>query len=210
MIKVLIADDHKIFRKGLRQTIDDQPDMRVTGEAVDGHQALEQIRTDQFDVAVLDISMPGPTIFELIEHARLDRPHFPILVLTMHPEEQYAVRLLKAGASGYLTKDADEGTLAAAIRKAFKGGKYISSALAEQLALSLENGFERTPHESLSNREYQVMLLLAKGKSVTAIAQDLNLGVTTVSTYRTRILEKMHLQNNAQLIRYAFEAGLIS
>lgn len=209
MIKVLIADDHHIFRKGLKQTIEDNAEMSVIDEAADGHELLSKVAKRFYDVIILDVSMPGPNVFEIIRQIKSDNPKQAVLVLTMYPEDQYAVRIFKAGASGYLTKDTDEKNLIEAIRKVYKGGKYVTPSLAEKLAFALDIDFEKPLHEILSNREYQIMLMIAAGKSITDIAKEINLGVTTVSTYRSRILEKTGLKNNAEVTYYAVKNQLI-
>lgn len=203
MLRVLIADDHPVFRRGLKQIIDDTFDMFVAGEATDGLEALRKATTCDYDVVLLDISMPLKNGLDVLSRLKAARPALPVLMLSMHPEEQYAVRALKTGASGYLTKESAPEEMLSAIRKVSKGGKYVSASLAETLASMLNNGGERLPHEALSNREYQVMLLIASGKSVSEIAQVLSISVKTVSTYRARILEKLGMTNNAELIRYA-------
>tara|TARA_B100000614_G_scaffold190858_1_gene171893 strand:- start:298 stop:930 length:633 start_codon:yes stop_codon:yes gene_type:complete len=209
MIKILIADDHFLFRKGLKQTINDNPGMVVAAEAVDGTQAVDKIQSSDFDLAILDVSMPGPNIFDLIGQVKAARPGMPVLVLTMHPENQYAVRLFKAGASGYLTKDVDEPILISAVRKIAKGGKYVSPSLADIMADTLGVDHERPVHECLSDREFQVMVMLARGKAIGGIAWELNLGVSTISTYRSRILSKTGLKTNADIIQYALTHGLV-
>lgn len=209
MIRILIADDHRIFRRGLKQTIADHPGMSVVDEAEDGHQLLAKAAQKNHDVVILDISMPGPNVFELIERLKSDSPGQAILVLTMHSEDQYAVRVFKAGASGYLTKDTDEENLIEAIRKVSAGGKYVSPSLAEKLAVALDTRYEKPPHESLSDREYQVLLMIAAGKSVREIAAQINLSVSTISTYRSRILQKTGLTNNAEIARYAMTHRLV-
>lgn len=209
MIKILIADDHGIFRTGLKHAINDTPGMSVTGEAADGHQLLAAIGKAHYDVVIADISMPGPDIFELISRMKAANPRQAILVLTMHSEDQYAVRIFKAGASGYLTKDTDEAVLIEAIRRVCRGGKHVSPSVAEKLVGALGSDFARLPHEALSNREFQVMLMIAGGKSNSDIAGAINLSATTISTYRARILEKMGFSNNAEIIHYAMANGLI-
>ncbi len=209
MVKILIADDHKIFRKGLRQTIDDNPGMSVVDEAANGYEVLSNVAKKHYDVIILDISMPGPNTFDIIKQVKSDDPNMAVLVLTMHPEDQYAMRIFKAGASGYLTKEADEEDLIEAIHKVHLGGKYVSPSLAEKLAFALDVDFDKPPHESLSDREYQVMLMIAGGKSISDIANEINLGVSTVSTYRSRILEKTGFKNNAEITHYTIKNRLI-
>lgn len=209
MIKVLIADDHPIVRQGLRQILSEIPDMVVAGEAVNGQQALDQVRAGGWDVLVLDITMPDRSGLDILKELKHQQPQLPVLVLSIHAEEQFAVRLLKAGASGYLTKENAPDELVKAIRKVVDGGKYISQSLAESLAFSLDVASDRPPHETLSDREFQVMQLIASGKPLTEIAEELSLSAKTVSTYRTRLLEKMNLKTNAEIVRYAIENGLV-
>ncbi len=209
MIKVLIADDHPIVRQGLRQILSGVSDMRVAGEAVDGHETLAQVRAGGWDVLVLDITMPGRSGFDILKELKHQQPDLPVLVLSIHAEEQFAVRVLKAGASGYLTKENAPTELIKAIRKVVSGGKYISRGLAESLAFGLDADSDRPPHEALSDREFQVMQLMAGGKTLAEIADELSLSAKTVSTYRTRLLEKMNLKTNAEIIRYAIEHGLV-
>ncbi len=209
MIKVLIADDHPIVRQGLRQILSGIPDMEVASEAANAQETLDQVRVGGWDVLVLDITMPDRSGFDILKELKLEQPHLPVLVLSIHAEEQLAVRVLKAGASGYLTKENAPGELVKAIRKVVSGGKYISRSLAETLAFSLEVASDRPPHEALSDREFQVMQLMASGKTLAEIAETLSLSAKTISTYRTRLLEKMNLKTNAEIIRYAIENGLI-
>ena len=209
MIKVLIADDHPIVRQGLRQILSGISDMKVAGEAVNGQETLEQVRAGGWDVLVLDITMPGRSGFDILKELKHQQPDLPVLVLSIHAEEQFAVRVLKAGASGYLTKENAPDELIKAIRKVVSGGKYISRSLAESLAFGLDEASERPRHEALSDREFQVMQLVASGKTLTEIAEELSLSTKTVSTYRTRLLQKMNLETNAEIIRYAIENGLI-
>lgn len=209
MIKVLIADDHPIVRQGLRQILAGTPDMEVAGEAVNGQEALDQVRAGGWDVLVLDMTMPGRSGFDILKELKHEQTHPPILVLSMHAEEQFAVRVLKAGASGYLTKENAPEELVKAIRKVVSGGKYISPDLAESLAFGLDAGSDHLRHEMLSDREFQVMRLTASGKTLAEIAETLSLSAKTVSTYRARLLEKLNLKTNAELVRYALENGLI-
>jgi two-component system invasion response regulator UvrY len=209
MIKVLIADDHPIVRQGLRQILAGIPDMAVAGEAVNAQETLDQVRAGGWDVLVLDITMPDRSGFDILKELKHEQPDLPVLVLSIHAEEQFAVRLLKAGASGYLTKENAPDELVKAIRKVVDGGKYISQNLAESLAFSLDVTSDRPRHETLSDREFQVMQLMASGKTLTEIAEELSLSPKTVSTYRTRLLEKMNLKTNAEIVRYAIENGLV-
>ena len=209
MIKILIADDHPVVRKGLKEIIEEIPDMAVHGEASNGQETLEKVGKSDFDIVVLDISMPGISGLDILKQLKSEKPELSILVLSMYPEEQYAVRVLRAGASGYLTKESAPEELIAAIRKASKGGKYISSSLAEKLAFDLETDAERPLHETLSDREYQVLRMIASGKTGKEIGEELFLSVKTVSTYRARILEKMEMKSNAELTHYAIKHGLV-
>jgi DNA-binding NarL/FixJ family response regulator len=209
MIDVLIADDHPVVLEGVKQIVAETSDIAVKGEATNGDEVLEQVRTGQWDVVVLDITMPGVHGLELLKQLRAQHPKLPVLVLSMHPEDEYAVRLLRAGASGYLNKRSVSSQLVEAIRKVAEGGKYVSPTLAEKIAFELDVDFDKLPHERLSDREFQVFCLIASGKTVTETAEELSLSVKTVSTYRSRILEKMNMQRNAQLTRYAIEQGLV-
>lgn len=209
MIKILIADDHPVVRKGLKEIIKDNSDMLVAGEASNGQEVLEEALKKEFDVVVLDISMPGRSGLEVLKQLKRERPELSVLILSMHPEEHYAVRVLKAGASGYLTKESVPDELIKAIRRISTGRKYVSSTLAEKLAFDLENGAEKILHEKLSDREYEVMCMIASGKTLKEIAEALCLSVKTISTYRSRILEKMKMKNNAELTRYAIKHNLV-
>jgi len=205
MIKVLIADDHTIVREGLKQIFEETPDVVAAGEAKNGQEILDKVRENDYDVVLLDISMPGRGGLDVLKQLKNEKPELPVLVLSMYPEEQYAVRVLKAGASGYLTKESASNELIVAIRKVSGGRKYITSSLAERLAYDLEfkTNVKEKLHEGLSDREYQVMCMIASGKTVKEIAKELSLSVKTISTYRYRVLEKMKMKNNAELIRYA-------
>ena len=209
MLKILIADDHAIVRQGLKQIVTETRDMIVAGEASNGQELLDKIKENDYDVVVLDITMPGRNGIDVLKQLRSERPELPILMLSIHPEEQYALRALKAGASGYLTKESAPDELVVAIRKVSQGGKYISSSLAEKLAFELEAGHKQAPHETLSDREYQVMCMIASGKTVMEIAQEIMLSEKTISTYRSRILEKMNMKNNAELTYYAIKNQLV-
>ena len=208
MIKILVADDHAIVREGLKQIVRETSDMEVAGEAADGRQVFQMVANDDWDVVLLDIGMPGKSGMDILKELKAEKPALPVLMLSMYPEEQYAVRALKAGASGYLTKESAPDELVAAIRRVAQGGKYITAALAEELAAGLVGEVDEAPAEILSDREYQVMRLLAAGKTVSEIAEELSLSPKTISTYRTRILEKLNLRNTAEIIRYAYEHGL--
>jgi len=209
MIKVLIADDHTLVREGLRQLLAASADIRVEGEAVNGDEALALVKAHDYDLAVLDMSMPGIAGLELIKRVRLEKPRLRVLVLSMHGEAQYAARALKAGAAGYLTKDSASAQLVGAIRKIAAGGVHISEAAAAQLVAG-QGGHagEAALHSRLSNREFEVFRLLVQGLGPTDIAGQLHLSVKTVSTHKTRILEKMGMDSTADLVRYAVEKGL--
>lgn len=209
MIRVLIADDHMIVREGLKQLLSSAPDLAVIGEAQNGQEVLQRVRQDEFDVLLLDMSMPGRSGIELIKQVRGEKPKLRVLVLTMHEEGQYAVRAIKAGAAGYLTKDSASVQLVAAIRKVAAGGVFISPVVAEQFALGAMPGTDGPPHTALSDREYQVFEMLVAGKTVTDIAERLNLSVKTVSTHKARIMQKMNMTNQAELIRYAIGHRLV-
>ncbi len=209
MIRVLIADDHAVVRQGLKQIVGDTPEMLVAGEAINGQDVLDKVRADTWDVVVLDISMPDHSGLDILKQLRSERPKLPVLVLSMYSEDQYAVRVLKAGASGYLTKDSAPDEMVKAIRKVVRGGRYVSPLLAEKLAFEIGADSSKLPHEALSDREFQVLGLIAAGKSVKEIAAELSLSVKTVSTYRARMLEKMSLGTNAELIHYAIQNHLI-
>jgi DNA-binding NarL/FixJ family response regulator len=208
MIRVVMADDHTILREGLKQILSAAEGIEVVGEATDGHEVLQRVRNTECDVLLLDLSMPGRSGMDLIKQVKSERPRLRILVLSMHGEQQYAVRAVRAGASGYLTKDSAATQLVAAIRKVAAGGAYISAEVAEQLALSAMPRAEGPPHTALSDREYEVFRLLVAGKTVTDIAEKLNLSVKTVSTHKARLMEKMGMETQADLIRYAIAHGL--
>jgi len=210
MIRVLIADDHPIVREGLKQVIEKSPDMRVEGEAQSGQEVLDSVARGDWDVLILDFSMPGKSGLDVLRELRRERPALPVLVLSMHPEAELAPRLLKAGASGYLTKESAPKELVNAIRKLHEGGRYVSPALAEKLAADLAGGADRPPHELLSDREYQVLLAIAAGKSSHDIAGELAISVKTVRTYRDRIMEKLALTNDVEITRYALDNRLVA
>lgn len=208
-IEILIADDHTIIRDGLRQIFSDTEDIVVAGEAATGLEVMAQVRSRDWDAVVLDMSMPGRNGFDLIRQIKTEKPALPILVLSMHGEEQYGLRALHAGASGYLTKESDSELLTAVIRKVAGGGIYVSATLAEQMARERMPNVAQEPHTLLSEREYQVFLMIVAGQGLTAIADQLSLSVKTVSTHKTRILQKMGLTNAAELVRYAVAHQLI-
>ena len=209
MIKVIIVDDHLIVREGLKQIISDNFDISVVDEASNGQEAINKIRNNDCDVLLLDISMPGRSGLEILKEIKSELPKLSILILTMHPEEQYAVRVLRAGASGYLTKESAPDELIEAIRKVSDGGKYISSTLAEKLAFNLEIDTGKPFHQTLSDREFEVMCMISSGKTVTEIADEMSLSVKTISTYRTRILDKMRMKTNAELTYYSIKNDLV-
>ena len=208
-IKILIADDHPIVRAGFKQVIADTPDMIVADEAGNGQEVLNFIRKKDYDCVLLDISMPGRSGLEVLKDLKSEKPKLPVLILSIYPEEQYAIRALRAGAAGYMTKASAPHELIAAIRKISEGGKYISESLAEKLTYYLDGDASRPPHETLSDREYQVMLMIASGKTVTQVADELCLSVKTISTYRAHILEKMRMKNNAEMTLYAVQNKLV-
>jgi len=209
MVRILLADDHAIVRKGLKLMLAEIPDIVVADEASDGNEVLEKIEKNDFDVLVLDIAMPGKSGLEVLGELKGRKPKPPVLVLSAYPEEQIAVRALKAGADGYLSKESAPDELISAIRRLAQGKKYISSSLAEKLALNLEEETTKPLHENLSNREYQVMCLIASGRTIKEIGENLSLSIKTVSTYRVRIMEKTRLKNNAEIIHYAIQNKLI-
>ena len=209
MIRVLIVDDHPIVRRGLMQILAETPDLVAGGEAVNATEALTKLRAEEWDAVVLDISMPGRSGLEVLKDIKSENNHVPVLVLSIHPEDQFAVRVLKAGASGYLTKDSAPAELVKAIRKVNSGGKYVSPQLAEKLAFGLDGGSSQSLHDLLSDREFQVMRLIASGRTVTEIALDLSLSTKTISTYRARVLEKMNMKNNADITRYSLTNKLL-
>ena len=209
MIRIVIADDHTIVREGLKQLLAAAGDFEIVGEAQDGHEAMRQVRSLDFDVLLMDMSMPGKGGMELIKQVKSEKPKVRILVLTMHEEHQYAVRAIRAGASGYLTKDGATAQLVSALRKVAGGGAYISSAVAEQLALHAMPGAAGPPHAALSNREFQVFSMIAEGKSVSDIAERLNLSVKTVSTHKANLMQKMNMSTTGEIIRYAIAHKLV-
>jgi DNA-binding NarL/FixJ family response regulator len=208
-VRIVLADDHAIVREGLKRIVADVSDFQVVGEAADGTEAMRAVRELDFDVLVLDLSMPGRSGMELIKLVKAEKPKLRILVLSMHQEMQYAVRAIKSGASGYLTKESAPAQLEQAIRKISGGGAYISAEVAEQLALgAMPGGGESLPHESLSDREFEVFRLLVAGDAVSDIAAKLNLSVKTVSTHKANLMQKLGLANPTELVRYAIKHGL--
>jgi len=209
MIKVFIVDDHEIIREGLKKILKEESDFVVVAEAQDGIEALEKIQHTDCDIMLLDMNMPGRSGIDLLSDLKIVKPQLHILVLSIHPEDKFALRTLKAGASGYLCKDTALDELVIAIRKIHSKGRYLSTTLAEQLAFDVVPDKDQLPHESLSNRELEIMFLLAEGKKVKAIAKELTLSVSTVFTYRVRIFEKLKLKNDVELTHYAINNKLI-
>ena len=209
MIRVLIADDHPIVRQGLKQILADTNDIDVVGEAGSGRETLGMLSKIRCNVIILDLSMPDSNGLDLMKQIKIEKPALPILILSVHPEEQYAVRTLRAGASGYLTKGSAPDELVSAVRKISAGGRYITGSLAEKLAAELQTPLDaKVPHEMLSDREYEVFHLIARGSTPAEIAKKLSLSPKTVSTYRMRIIEKTGLKTNAEIMRYAFDNNL--
>ncbi len=206
-MKILIVDDHAIVREGLKRILSEEFESATFGEAGNATEALEQVWKKKWDVVLLDIAMHGRTGLDVLKEIRSSASDLPVLILSGHPEEQYAVRVLRAGAAGYLTKESASRDLSSAVRKLLSGGKYISASLAEQLATEIQSP-QRDLHETLSNREYQIMLLIAAGKVPKEIGSELSLSAKTVSTYRSRVLEKLKLRNNAEIMRYVVERKL--
>ena len=209
MIKVLIADDHSVVRVGLRQILSGIRDIAVIDEAANAIEVLEKVKKNDYSVVILDIAMPGKSGLDALKEIKIERPKLPVLILSMYPEDQYAIRVLRAGAAGYMTKDSAPDELVTAVRIVAEGRKYVSPTFAEILALNLDIDREKELHEMLSDREYEVLCMIASGKTLSEIAGLLFLSVKTISTYRSRILEKMHLKNNAELTSYAIQNHLI-
>ena len=209
MFKIMIADDHAVVRRGLRQIINDEPDFEVVGEAVNGQEVLSMIEENNCDVLVLDITMPDKNGLVVLQETKALHPQLPVLILSMHPEDQFAMRALKLGASGYLTKESAPEELVGAIRKVISGAKYISSTLADQLVAEIGAPEPRPMPERLSEREFQVLRQIAQGRTIGQIAETMALSVKTISTYRTRLLLKMKMKTNAELVRYAVQHGLV-
>jgi two-component system invasion response regulator UvrY len=208
-MKILIADDHAVVRQGLKQILADEYRRAAFGEAANAQEAIDRVWKEEWDVVILDVTMPGRSGLEALREIRKTRPRLPILVLSMHPEDQFAMRVLKCGASGYMTKESAPGELVGAVKKVMTGGRYVSPGLAEKMAAHLDTDFQVTPHERLSNREFLVLRLIASGKTVSQIADELMLSVKTISTYRARILEKMVMASNAELTHYAIQNKLV-
>ena len=209
IMRILIVDDHAVVRRGLRAVLADEFRGAAFGEAANARQAIEQLRENTWDVALLDITLPGKSGLDLLKELKAEWPGLPVLVLSGHTEDQFAVRVLKAGAGGYVTKESAPEELSKAIRKVLAGGRYVSPALAEKLALGVDKDPTRAPHETLSDREYDVMSRIGAGKTVTEIAEELSLSAKTISTYRTRVLEKLGVKNSAEIVQYALRNGLV-
>lgn len=209
MIRILIADDHTLMREGLKQILATAGDMLVAGEASDGFQTLARVREGEWDLLLLDMSMPGRSGIELIKQIKSEKPKLPILVLSMHKEDEYAVRSIRAGASGYVCKDSASQQLLSAIRSVAKGGRFISADVATDLAFNLILRNDRAPHTSLSDREFLIFRKIANGEPINDIALQLNLSAKTVSTYKTRVFQKMQMTSVAELIRYGLKHGLL-
>jgi len=210
MIRVLIADDHTVVRQGLKQILSTDPQLSVVAEAANGNEVLRALEHTKVDVLILDITMPGRNGLDVLKEIKRMKSSLPILVLSMHPEDQFAIRVLRAGADGYITKESAPEELVGALRKVCNGGKYVSAELAEKLAVFIEDQKGVSPHEKLSDREFEVLRMLALGKTVTEVADELLLSVKTVSTYRSRVLDKLKMSTNAELTRYALQNNLIS
>ncbi len=208
-MNLLIADDHTIVREGLKQIISEMPEVNKIDEASNGFEVLEKVNKNNYDLLLLDISMPGKSGLDVLKEVKDIKPDLPVLILSVHSEDQYAIRVLKAGAAGFIPKHAAPEELTQAILKAAGGRKYITNHLAEKLAEQLQFDKNELPHESLSDREFQVLLKIAQGKALKDIASELYLSVKTVSTYRARILEKMNMENNAEMIKYVLEYKLL-
>jgi len=208
-LRILIADDHSLFRRGVKELLIDGLGAVTIGESANAHDLLDSVRQKKWDVVILDIGMPGTTGAEALKQLKAECPKLPVIVLSMHPEDQYAVRMFKAGASAYLTKASAPDELIRAIKTVVAGGYYISPSLGEQLVQGIKQGNEKPLHQLLSDREYEVLCLIGSGKTVGEIAEAMFLSVTTVSTYRARILEKMGLKTNAEMTRYALQHGLV-
>ena len=207
MLKILVVDDHPVVRRGLKQILTEEADIVVVGEAQNSSEVFDLVRTHDWDAVLLDITMPGRGGLDILKELKRKHPKLPVLILSMHPEDQYAVRALKEGAAGYMNKECAPDELIGAIRKIVRGGKYVSPTLAEKLAFMMDS---QTPlHDSLSTREFQVLLMFASGKTLSQIAEEMSLSIKTIATYRARILEKMKMKNNAELIRYAIKHNLV-
>ena len=208
MIKVIIVDDHPVVRRGLKQIIEDEPDMEVAGEAKNAEECFSLVRKMDCTLVLLDITLPDRSGFDVLKQLKYEHPELPVLILSVHPEDQYGLRFIKAGASGYLMKEGAPEELVKAIRKVNAGGKYVSASLAEKLVSHLD-ALDKPPHENLSDREFQILCMIAQGKSLKSIADELCISEKTVSTYRSRIMEKMKMSTNSDLTRYALENHLV-
>ncbi|MCC6864550.1 MAG: response regulator transcription factor [Ignavibacteria bacterium] len=209
MIKILIADDHSVVRRGIKQILSEEPEMQIVGEASNSEELIEKLNAEEWDLLILDITMPGKSGLDVLIEIKQKMPELKILILSMHPEEEIAMRALKSGANGYLNKESAPSELIKAIKKVIAGGKYISSNLAELLIMNINNESNKAIHELLSEREFQVFCLLASGNSLTEIAEKFNLSIKTISTYRTRIMVKMNLKSNVELTHYAIKHKLV-
>ncbi|HLX11389.1 MAG TPA: response regulator transcription factor [Bacteroidota bacterium] len=209
MKRILIGDDHSVVRRGLIEILEDEFKKVTIGEAATAAEVTEKVRADNWDILILDVNLPGRSGLDVLADLRSAGAQLPILMLSMHPEDQFALRALKAGASGYLSKDSASDELLKAVKKILEGGKYVSPALAEKLAMNLADNSGNALHESLSDREFQVLRMIANGKTVGEIAETLSLSVKTISTYRTRLLEKLRMKTNAELTRYGIENKLV-
>ena len=209
MLKLLIVDDHEVVRRGVKTIFDEESGTMVFGEASTAPEALKRISEQDWDIVILDLGLPGRSGLDLLRELKHLRPRLPVLILSMHSEEQYARRALKAGASGYITKDSPRTELVRAVKRVVEGGKYVSATLAEQLAVDLQSGTDRPPHEKLSDREFEILCLIASGKTVGEIADMVSLSDKTISTYRARVLEKMNMKTNAELTHYASSNKLV-
>jgi two-component system invasion response regulator UvrY len=208
-LKVLIVDDHAVVRQGVRQILSGYFEKALVGEAKDAEEMLEMLRKGKWDALILDIGLPGRSGLDVLDDIKKMHPKLPVLALSAYPEDQLAIRVLKSGASGYLSKESASEELVNALRKVIAGGRYVSTSLAERLAMTLEDSLDKLPHETLSDREYQIMCMLASGKTTTEIAKELLLSPTTVSTYRARVFRKLHLRKRSELVQYALHHGLI-
>jgi two-component system, NarL family, invasion response regulator UvrY len=209
MIRIFITDDHLLIREGFRKILQDEKDISIIGEAGNAADAMDFVLKNNLDILILDLNLPDKNGLDLLKELKAIKPELKILILSMHPEDRFAMRVLRAGASGYLTKESVGDELIRAIRKVYNGGKYVSEKLAELLAFEVQGGIDRPIHEILSDREFQVLQMIASGKTLAEISENLSLAVTTVSTYRARILEKLNLHSNAELIHYAITNNLL-
>jgi len=209
MIRILIADDHPLIREGFKKILREQPDLTIAKEARTGQEALDFALKEKLDIVLLDIGMPDKSGLEVLKELKIHHPKLPVLMLSMYPEDRFAIRAIRGGASGYITKESASEDLVLAIRKILAGGRYVSPALAEKLASDIQTPSTKSPHETLSDREFEILGLIASGKTVSQIAEKLNLSVKTISTYRSRILDKMNMTTNAELTHYAISNKLV-